>query len=320
MSERHPRDTIVRAARPEDAAAVSLVHRSDVITWKRFDAQGQPLWAEYERLTTLERWLNGGPWMDEELCRLHLTHMQGSGRVALVAEVQGVVCAEAEAYFGEEPAPFGLHLNLAVLYTRRGQSGQGLGSALLRSCMDMARARGCATLSVSNVSAPGFYARFGLECWQRWRALTVRVEARNTLHETNACELAPTALPAGWGMALGRIGSAAHAWDRFDPDERPSRDASAARNLTSCDLVMRSGRERARVVFEGQPFEAGEVAAYVWTPDSRLSPRMWAALGDRAARLGHTHLSTWANADRRGDVPPHARWGQEVREVWGLRL
>jgi GNAT superfamily N-acetyltransferase len=320
MSETDPGDVVVRPARPDDAAAVSLVHRSDVIAWKRWDAHDQPLWAEYERLTAFERWLNGGPWMDEELCRRHLAHMQGTGRVALVAEVQGAVCAEAEAYFGEEPAPFGSHLNLTVLYTRRGHSGHGLGSALLRSLTEKARASGCETLSVSSVSAPGFYARFGFTCWQRWRALTLRADVRNLQYEGDPCGLAPAALPAGWGMALGRIGSAAHMWDRFDPDERPPREAPLAGNVTATDVALRSGRERARVVFEDKAMEARGVAAYVWTPDGRLSPRMWAVLGDRAARLGRTHLTTWADDDRRAEVPPHARWGQHVREVWGLRL
>jgi GNAT superfamily N-acetyltransferase len=320
MSETHPGDCVVRPARPDDATAVSLVHRSDVIAWKGWDAHGQPTWSHYEKLTAFERWMNGGPWMDEALCRRHLAHMQGPSRVALVAEREGTVCAEAEAYFGDEPPPFGKHLNLAVLYTRRDYAGRGLGSALMGSLMEMARARSCESLSLSSASAPGFYSRFGLACWQRWRALTVRATLRNRLYERDSSELAPAPLPAGWGMALGRIGSAAQMWDRLDPGERPPRDARSPGILMVADLALRSGRERARVVLEDKPFVAGVVTAYVWTPDGRLSPRMWAALGDCAARIGRSQMHTWADDMRRADVPAHARWGEEVREVWGLRL
>ena len=106
----------------------------------------------------------------------------------------------------------------------------------------------------------------------------------------------------------------------LDPDERPPHDASAPGTLVAADLALRSGRERARVVMEDKPFAAGAVTAYVWTPDGRLSPRMWVALGDYAAHLDRSQIHTWADDERRADAPPHARWGDEVREVWGLRL
>jgi len=320
MNATHPGDCLVRPAHPGDAAAISLVHRSDVIAWKGWDAHGQPIWSEYERLTAFERWMNGGPWMDEALCRRHLAHMQSPSRVALVAELEGAVRAEAEAYFCDEPSPFGRHLNVTVLYTRRGLTGRGLGSALMLSLMERARERGCETLSVSNASAPNFYSRFGLTCWRRCRALTVHANLRNIHYDRDPCKLAPAPLPAGWGMALGGIGSAAQMWDRLDPDERPSHEARSAGTLLAADLALRSGRERARVVVEDKPFAAGAVTASVWTPDGRLSPRLWAALGDCAARLDRSQIHTWADDERRADAPAHARWGDEVREVWGLRL
>ena len=278
------------------------------------------MWSEYERLTAFERWMNGGAWMDEALCRRHLAHMQSPARVTLVAEREGAVCAEAEAYFGDEPPPLGKHLNVTVLYTRRGLRGRGLGSALMLALIERARERGCEALSVSNASAPGFYSRFGLACWRRWRELTLRADLRNLLYERNPFELAPAPLSPGWGMALGGVGSAARIWDRLDPDERPPEDARSPETLVAAELAVRSGRERARVVLEDKPFAAGAVTAYVWTPDCRLSPRMWAALGDCAARLDRNQISTWADDDRRADVPAPARWGEEVREVWGLRL
>ena len=310
----------VRPARPDDAAAISLVHRSDVIAWKGWDVHGRPVWSEFEKLTAFERWMNGGPWMDEALCLRHLAHMQSPSRVALVAELEGAVCAEAEAYFGDEPPPFGKNLNVTVLYTRRGHTGRGLGSALMKSLMEKARERDCETLSVSNASAPGFYKRFGLACWRRCRALTIQANLRSILYDHDSCELAPAPLTAGWGMALGGIGSAAQMWARLDPDERPPHDARSPGTLLAADLALRSGRERARVVMEDKPFVAGALTAYVWTPDGRLSPRMWAALGDCAARLDRCQLHTWADDARRADAPARTRWGEEVREVWGLRL
>jgi GNAT superfamily N-acetyltransferase len=311
---------VVRPARADDAPAVSLIHRSDIIAWKSWDADGSYRWTPYQDLAPYQRWMNGGPWMDEGLCRRHIEHMSGGSRLALVAELDGAVCAEAEVYLGEEPPPFGRNLNLSVLYTRRGFTGFGIGTALMRSVFDLARERRCETLSVSSASAPDFYSRFGLARWQRWGWLTLPGLPRNTVYQRAACELAPAALPAGWGIALGGIGSAAQMWDRLDPDERPVPDEAPVQLPMAFDLTARSGRERARVVLEPRPHALSVPTAYLWTPEGRLTPRLWAVLRDCTVRLGFGEIHTWANRERPADVPACARWEEEAREVWGLRL
>lgn len=310
----------VRPARSSDAAAVSVIHRSDVFAWKAWDAEGNARWAEYEALTALERWMNGGPWMDEALCRAHLEHMSGPARIALVAGFDGVVLAEAEAYFGVEPPPVGSCLNLSVLFTRRGYAGKGLGSALMLALIEAARGRGCHSLTVSSVSAPSFYTRFGFTCWKRLRAVNLPSRARNVHYACEACELAPATLPAGWGMALGGIGSAAHMWDRLDPRERPATDARHPAMASAFELAARSGRERARIAFEPVMQTAALATAYVWTPDGRLPARLWAGLSDCAVRAGLAEIATWVDIEHMAQVPEQARWGADMREVWGLTL
>jgi GNAT superfamily N-acetyltransferase len=310
----------IRPARSADAAAVSLIHRSDVFAWKTWDADGNARWAEFENLTALERWSNGGPWMDDELCRAHLEHMSAPTRVSLVAEMDDALLAEAEAYFGQEPPPIGTCLNLAVIFTRRGFAGKGLGSALMRALLDLARSRSCSSLTVSSMSAPDFYTHFGFTLWKRWRSIDVQTHLRNLRYTSEPCGLAPAPLPAGWGMALGGIGSAAQMWDRLDPGERPAPDAHHPAVPLAYDLEARSGRERARIAFEPVRHAPAKATAYAWTPEGRWPARMWAMLGDCAARAGLAEITTWVDVESLAQAPQDLRWGNEFREVWRLTL
>ena len=156
---------MVRSATLDDVPAIVAIHHSDLVTWKRWDADDNAILANYADLTPYERWLNGGWWMDPDLYRPYLERLlrpDGAG-LALVAEMDGQVLAEAEAWLGDEPPPYGRNLNLSVFYTLRGHSGRGLGTALMRAFEAHAAAERCDTMLVTTVEAPGVYAKFGFE-------------------------------------------------------------------------------------------------------------------------------------------------------------
>src|SRR4029079_18215566 len=97
--------------------------------------------------TPSERGLRGGCVRDTSLYRPYLERLlqpDGAG-LALVAEMDGQVLGEAEAWLGDEPPPYGRNLNLSVFYTLRGHSGRGLGTALMRAFEAQAAAERCDT-------------------------------------------------------------------------------------------------------------------------------------------------------------------------------
>src|SRR5258708_1390049 len=174
----------VRSATLADVPAIVAIHRSDIVTWKRWDDDGEAHLAKYEELEPYQRWLNGGPWMDEASYAPYLRRLLAPDRagVALVAEAEGQVRAVAEAWLGAEPVPFGRNLNLSVIYTRRGQAGRGLGSALMAALEAQALAAGCDTLLVTHAEATGFYAKHGLAHLETWRRARLPVRASRTLY------------------------------------------------------------------------------------------------------------------------------------------
>src|SRR5215207_2069801 len=112
----HP---VVRSATLADVPAIVAIHRSDIVTWKRWDSEGLAHLANYADLQPYERWLNGGPWLDESTYAHFLGRLLATdgGGAAWVAEAEGQVRAVAEAWLGEEPPPLGRSLDLGVLYT-----------------------------------------------------------------------------------------------------------------------------------------------------------------------------------------------------------
>jgi len=74
----------VRKARKEDYTGIVEVHCSDVEKWYRC-VGSEKVEASYEELTPFERWLHGGPWMDEDTVRLHFDILKENGGEVFVA-------------------------------------------------------------------------------------------------------------------------------------------------------------------------------------------------------------------------------------------
>jgi GNAT superfamily N-acetyltransferase len=160
----------IRPATLADAAAISAVHCSTVDEW-RDPYTRQP--ADEATLDLFGRWYNGGDWMSVETCAIHLNGMLLHGHLPLVAENSaaagsGRIIGEAEYYVNREPAPFGPHLHLSVLYIHRDWQGQGVGRALIEAGVERARALGCHALTTQpEPERTGFYRRVDFKLWRR---------------------------------------------------------------------------------------------------------------------------------------------------------
>jgi GNAT superfamily N-acetyltransferase len=313
----------VRPATLADVEGIVAIHCADMVTWRRWDEAGLAHLANYAELRPDERWLNGGPWLDKGTYAAYLKRLlrPESGGVALVAEAQEQVRAVAEAWLGEEPSPFGRSLDVSILYTLRGHTGKGLGSALMGALRERAQAEGCETLTVTHAEAPAFYTKHGFTPAQTWRRVRLTALASNTLYRPEAITPGPYAGPEGvkgQAMPVGRYQSARQEWERIQPDAQPDFEAWRGLRLEAWRLAAR--RTPAVVVFDEQPRERGTADVHVWAPAATLSRQMVAAIRDRAARSGFRELMFFA---AEGTLPQLGlEWRDDGfrQDVWVRRL
>jgi len=280
----------VRPATLADVPAIVAIHRSDIVTWKRWDEDGEAHLADYADLAPYQRWLNGGPWMDENSYAPYLARLLAPDQagVALVAEADGQVRAVAEAWLGAEPAPFGRNLNLSVIYTLRGQAGRGLGSALMAGLEARALAAGCETLLVTHAEATGFYARHGLAHLETWRRARLPVRASHTVYTAEPFTPGPYAAIRGWAMPAGRYQSARQEWERVQPGAEPRFEAW--RDLRQVGRRLEVRAAPAVLWLEEAPRERGLADVHLWTPTPGLSRQLLSAIRDQGAQAGFREL------------------------------
>lgn len=311
-------DIHVRPATVADAPAVTTIHCSDIVRWRRWQPDGEEEFARFEDLSIYERWLNGGPWMDATTCAPHLERLtEGGAGIALVAEAGGQLLAEAEAFIGDEPPPFGRNLNLSVLYVRRGQGGRGLGRALMDELIGRARAEGCETFLVTHAEAPEFYARHALSPHSSWRRARVPVKTSRAQYFAEPLPDSDYAAVSGWAMPIGRYQSARQEWETKRPGAEP--DFAEWRSLRTerWRLVVR-GRPAALILDES-PRERGWADAHLWTP-AGLARQHLAAARDLAARAGFSGLLCFVAEASLPLLGPEMETDGYKQEVWWRRL
>jgi predicted N-acetyltransferase YhbS len=241
--------------------------------------------------------------------------------LALVAETEGQVRAVAEAWLGEEPAPFGRSLDVSILYALRGQTGKGLGSALMGALGERAEAERCETLTVTHAEAPAFYAKHGFSPAVTWRRVRLPTLAGNSQYQAQGMRPGPYAGPEGvqgWAMPIGRYQSARQEWERIQPGAQPDFEAWRGLRLEAWRLTAR--RTPAVVVFDEQPRERGTADVHVWTPTGTLSRQMVAAIRDRGAQSGFGELMFFAAERTLAQLGPGWRDDGFRQEVWVKRL
>jgi GNAT superfamily N-acetyltransferase len=281
---------LVRPATLADVPAIVAIHRSDIVAWKRWDAEGQAHLADYAGLEPYQRWLNGGPWMDEGAYAPYLARLLAPDQagLALVAELDGQVRAMAEAWLGEEPAPFGRNLNLSVIYTLRGHAGRGLGSALIKAIEARAVAGGCETLMVTHAEATAFYAKHGLARLETWRRARLPARPSNTQYAAEACAPGDYGAVRGWAMPVGRYQSARQEWERVQPGAEPRFEAW--RDLRQMGWRLEVRHAPAVLWLEEVPRERGVADVHLWTPAPVVSRQLLSAIRDRGKQAGFREL------------------------------
>lgn len=313
----------VRPATLADVPAITALHCSDIVAWKRWDEQGVERLARYEDLTLYERWLNGGAWFDETTCAYHLQRWQANGGVALVAEIDGQVLAEAEAIISDEPWPFGRNLNISVMYTRRGYAGRGLGSAVMRELTALAQPAQCDTLMVGHAEAPEFYAKHGFQHWHTVQRVRVPVKTSHTRYSIEAFEDESYETARGWAMPIGRYQSARQEWERLRPNAEPDFPEWRGLRLERWHLTVR--HSPAHLILDESPRHPGVANVHLWLPPTqRLSRQLLAAIRDRAAQSGFAELACLLSDAKRQLTLINVDWRADPegyeQQVWLKKL
>lgn len=130
----------VRLGKREDIKALVEVECSDIDVWYHYSPEGRGNPASYGELTSWERVMHGGPWMDAAALNKYWDRIERLGIIPLVAEFKGKVVGHLDVIFSEEPE-LGLFLYLDVLTVHRNFRGIGVATALIEEAVKLAKER-----------------------------------------------------------------------------------------------------------------------------------------------------------------------------------
>lgn len=282
----------VRSASLDDTQAISGLFRFGVTAWQRLNPQGQVEDVAYEALTIYERWLHGGPWMSIETAAIHLSHLLRGAGIPLVAEVDGVVGAYAEAYHGIEPEPFGDHLHLGQISVHPAHHTDGLDDALMTHLMGQARGYHCQRLTAAAVAsdnqAQAFYTRNHLSVLAQIRRYTLAAKSGQGFYKAVENLSANPAQISGWFMPVGRLGSARQQWETLWP--RTWNAIPEIRDRRVHRLQLSASGQEALVYCQQQLYAPRSAEVYLWSPKP-LTAQLLTALRDWTHREGYRTLS-----------------------------
>jgi GNAT superfamily N-acetyltransferase len=288
--------TTVRLATLADTAAIVDIHTSHKTQWEQVDPTGQLVSARYEALTLYERWQQGGPWMSIETCAVHLNRLLAGSGVPLVAEDDnGQVLAEAELYESFEPAPYGHHLHVGVIVTHADYLRRGLGAALMKYIVEMARLMKCERITASHNEARHFFAAQNFRHTHTGRGVRISTQQGRAFYQgVDLIDRNPAQIK-GWYMPFGRYQSGRQEWDNLFPQDWAAGIPDLLNILVS--HVKLTVTNQNSILFMREGDQPGEVFLACWSARPLSNPLL-TAIRDRAFRDGfHTIISYVMDTD-----------------------
>ncbi len=311
----------VRLATLADTVAIVEIHKSDVLQWERVGADGSLVAAPYDSLTLYERWQHGGPWMSVETGAVHLHRLLSGAGIALVAELDDMVLAEAEVYENVEMSPYGHYLDLAVIATRADHQREGLGTALLNYIIDMARLMKCERLTVTNATARDFYLS------HRFRHVRSGHNIRFSTQEGRAMYQATTLTERnyeqvnGWYMPLGRYSSSRQEWDRLFPQQWAAGIPELI-NVAAAQIKLSVAGQNAIIAVRDADevdSEPGDGRLVCWSPKPLTGP-LFTAIRDWGHRNGYRYLVSHVMDTDAALLPQDVKHSDNAQEFFELVL
>ncbi|GAB4521107.1 MAG: hypothetical protein OHK0046_32100 [Anaerolineae bacterium] len=281
----------VRNARLDDTHTISLLFRQRIAVWQRITTQGGVESPPYEALTLYERWLHGGAWMSVETAAIFLNHLLRGAGMALVAVSGDEILGYAEAYIGQEPAPYQRHVHLARLVLAEGvHDPQAVKDALVERLIGLAREQKCRQLTVAFSSydeeALAYYRRFAMKRLNRVVRYTLHAQPGQTFYKATPHQETRYAAIEGWGMPVGRTESARWHWETVWPDLYVLPEMQTQKTHR---LLMDAAGQKALVCCQQQLYDVRSADIYCWSQQV-LTPQLLAAIRDWSHRQGYRTL------------------------------
>ncbi|HML24262.1 MAG TPA: GNAT family N-acetyltransferase [Aggregatilinea sp.] len=282
----------VRQAVLADAASITEVYKATTGAWARQGIDGSVIPADYDDLTLFERWQAGGPQTSIEMCAVHLANLlRGADGIPLVAEIEGQIGAEAEIFIGNEPEPFGHHVNVSRLRVRPEASDIGLGSALLAYIQQIAEAIRCKRVTVADAGDDAaLYEHHRFQRAHTGQRITFPAQEGRVFYRATELTAFDPAQIAGWHMPLGRYQNAREEWDRLPPGFWNS--VPEVVELDSARVHITLTGQEAYAFFQQDRADPERVQVFMWTKRP-INNLLMVALRDWAARHNYHTLVTF---------------------------
>lgn len=130
----------VRVGTTDDVDALVEVECSDIEKWYHYSSKGRGDEAQYDSLSSMERYMHGGPWTDRESLIQYWEYIERLDVIPLVAEINGRIVGYIDVLFSDE-LPLGSFLYLDVLMVHRDFRRRGVATALIKESERLASKR-----------------------------------------------------------------------------------------------------------------------------------------------------------------------------------
>ncbi|MCL4251896.1 MAG: GNAT family N-acetyltransferase [Anaerolineae bacterium] len=309
----------VRAAQLEDSERIAALAQAQISAWQRWDDNGRVEDVPYSMLTVYERWLHGGAWMSLETAAIHLGRLLLGAGVALVAEIDGVPVGYAEAYPGNEPEPFGVHLHLGGLIVQEDAQQHGIDGALYAALAERARALKCTRLTTTATAGEAallLFQRSGATPLARLQRFSLAARTGQGLYQAVPEAATDARQIAGWAMPAGRATSSRQQWEML---WQPTWDVLPELRARTQRLRFSASGHEAFVVFQRGLFDPRRVDVYCWSPRA-LSAALLMALRDWTHREGYRSLTLLVLAEAANSLGTEAEADGYVQDVLSLEV
>jgi hypothetical protein len=296
-------EILVRQATLADTYAITDLYCSTVAggIFTRRNSDGTQTPVPYEELSLFERFMNGGPWMSVETCAVWLAYLlRFDDEIPLVAEVNGLVLGEAEVTIGNEPAPYGRHLNISMLRVHaEADNREQLIDALVSYVKEMASVMRVQQVIVA--TSDPLYTRHEFTPIVARRAVVVPARSGRVVYKAVAISDFNPAQIDGWYMPFGRYRSARHEWAGIWPGFWNC--VPELVELEVSRFAIELSGQHGILLLQQHRYHPQRAEAYLWT-ERPLSPHLVSAVRDRAAREGYQELSLFVDGNSLALVEP----------------